>query len=65
MEQVLCFALVVAVIAIGMALKNYLDIKKPKKLHPEDSEEMNRKLQEMYDLSAIIREGAKTFMITE
>lgn len=48
-----------------MAMKNYFNIKKPKKINPKDDPEMNEKLQEMYDLSAIIREGAKTFMKTE
>ena len=60
MEQILAIALVVVAVAISMAMKNYFDIKKPKKILPEET-----KIQEMYDLSAIIRDGAKTFMITE
>ena len=65
MEQILLLVLLVVVGAISMAMKNYFNIKKPKKINPKDDPEMNEKLQEMYDLSAIIREGAKTFMKTE
>lgn len=60
MEQILMLTLIVVVFAVGMAMENYIDIKKPKKILPEEVE-----IQDMYDLSAIIREGAKTFMITE
>ena len=65
MEQILMLALIVVVVAVGMAMKNYINIKKPKKIDPKDDPEMNKKLEEMHDLSVIIREGAKTFMITE
>lgn len=60
MEQILMLTLIVVIFAVGMAMENYIDIKKPKKILPEEVE-----IQDMYDLSAIIREGAKTFMITE
>ncbi len=60
MEQILLLVLLIVVGAISMAMKNYLNIKKPKKILPEET-----KIQEMYDLSKIIRDGAKTFMITE
>ncbi len=46
-----------------MAMKNYFNIRKPKKI--SDKDKNKELLQEMYDLSEIIREGAKTFMITE
>lgn len=60
MQQILCIVLVVAAAALCMAMKNYFDIKKPKKILPEEKE-----IQDMYDLSSIIRDGAKSFMITE
>lgn len=65
MEQILMLVLLVVVGAISMAMKNYYNIKRPKKINPKDDSEMNAKLQEMDDLSRIIRDGAKTFMITE
>ena len=60
MEQILMLVLLVVVGAISMAMKNYFNIKKPKKILPEET-----KIQEMNELSEIIRSGAKTFMITE
>ncbi|MBQ2638959.1 sodium/proton-translocating pyrophosphatase [Candidatus Saccharibacteria bacterium] len=60
MEQILMLVLLVVIAAISMAMKNYFNIKRPKKILPDEE-----KIQEMSDLSAIIREGAKTFMITE
>lgn len=60
MEQILMLVLLVVVGAISMAMKNYFNIKKPKKILPEET-----KIQEMNELSEIIRDGAKTFMITE
>lgn len=65
MEQILMLVLLVVVAAISMAMKNYFNIKKEKKISSKDPVEMNEKLQEMYDLSVIIREGARTFMTTE
>jgi len=60
MEQFLMLILLVVVAAISMAMKNYFNIKRPKKILPEET-----KIQEMNELSEIIRSGAKTFMITE
>lgn len=60
MEQILLLVLLVVVGAISMAMKNYINIRKPKKILPEET-----KIQEMHDLSEIIRDGAKTFMLTE
>jgi K(+)-stimulated pyrophosphate-energized sodium pump len=55
---VLLIVLLVVVAAISMATKNYLNIKKSKKLD-------NEKVKEMYELAETIRKGAKTFMVTE
>ena len=60
MQQILSIALLVVVGAVSMMLKNFFNIKKPKKILPEET-----KIQEMNELSEIIRSGAKTFMITE
>ena len=60
MEQILMLVLLVVIAAISMAMKNYFNIKRPKKILPEET-----KIQEMFNLSEIIRSGAKTFMITE
>ncbi len=63
MEQLIMLVFLVVVAAISMAMKNYFNIRKAKKIKADDP---NRdKLQEMFDLSVIIREGAKTFMLTE
>ncbi len=50
--------LCVVAVALLMAFKNYFNIKKPKKHNTEEEERM-------FNLSKIIREGAKTFMKTE
>ena len=63
MEQIILLVLIVVVVAISMAMKNYFNIRRQKKIKADDPN--REKLQEMYDLSVIIREGAKTFMITE
>ena len=63
MEQIILLVLIVVVAAISMAMKNYFNIRRQKKIKADDPN--REKLQEMYDLSVIIREGAKTFMITE
>lgn len=63
MEQIIMFVLLVVVAAISMALKNYFNIRRPKKISDKDNNK--ELLQEMQELSEIIREGAKTFMITE
>lgn len=60
MEQILALVLIVVVAAVSMAMKNYFNIKRPKKILPEET-----KIAEMNELSSIIRSGAKTFMITE
>ena len=63
MEQIIMVVLLVVVAAISMALKNYFNIRRPKKISDKDNNK--ELLQEMQELSEIIREGAKTFMITE
>ena len=56
--NVYIITLCVIMVALLMAVRNYLNIKRPKK-HTTTEEDA------MYALSKIIREGAKTFMKTE
>lgn len=54
------YAITLVVIALGllMVLRNYLNIKKPKS-------HARREEDDMFELAAVIRSGAKTFMRTE
>lgn len=57
----ICIAVIaVILVALGMVTKNYLSLRKPKKI--AEGEDL---IRAMYDLSCTIRTGAKVFMVTE
>ncbi len=58
MEKYYLGVLPIVLIAIGMVVYYYLNIKKKKKLYTKEE-------QDMFELAGIIRNGARTFMITE